>query len=124
MPSQPPKYDTIIKYTIALIYVPSLHSWIQPDEMNLNVGEVIEVIRKEDDGWWLGRKTQTDPANADTRSLWFPSNFTVEPEGVDLSRKGTIIDVVVSHLLHTLFNFRQTIEIHEDTIPICCQGTR
>ena len=35
-------------------------------------GEQIEVIQKEDSGWWYGKL-------ADSRMGWFPASFMAEP---------------------------------------------
>jgi hypothetical protein len=57
--------------------------------MSLEVGEVIEVLRQADDGWWFGRKTQTaEPYREPQQEQWFPSNFTTIVPNIDLSKRG------------------------------------
>ncbi|XP_056900706.1 SH3 domain-containing protein 21 [Takifugu flavidus] len=43
---------------------------MNPDELQLNVGEIIEIIREIEDGWWMGVK--------DGKVGAFPSNFVKE----------------------------------------------
>eukprot|EP00066_Takifugu_rubripes_P014110 XP_011603376.1 PREDICTED: SH3 domain-containing protein 21 [Takifugu rubripes] len=43
---------------------------VNPDELQLNVGEIIEIIREIEDGWWMGVK--------DGKMGAFPSNFVKE----------------------------------------------
>ncbi|XP_056416591.1 SH3 domain-containing protein 21 isoform X2 [Hyla sarda] len=42
----------------------------KPDELELNVGEIVEVLEEIEDGWWLGKKGDMVGA--------FPSNFVQE----------------------------------------------
>lgn len=42
------------------------------DELNLNVGDVIEVVGEEEEGWWRGHLNGKEGV--------FPSNFVVELE--------------------------------------------
>ncbi|XP_068924051.1 SH3 domain-containing protein 21 isoform X2 [Petaurus breviceps papuanus] len=42
----------------------------QPDELKLQAGEVVQVLREIEDGWWLGKKNGQLGA--------FPSNFVQE----------------------------------------------
>ncbi|XP_064385333.1 rho guanine nucleotide exchange factor 5-like isoform X3 [Halichondria panicea] len=44
----------------------------QPDELDLQRGDVVKVYRKMADGWYEGEKLR------DLRKGWFPSNFCVE----------------------------------------------
>ena len=46
----------------------------QPDELDLDRGDVVKVYRKMADGWYEGERLR------DSQWGWFPSNFTVEIE--------------------------------------------
>jgi len=46
----------------------------QPDELGLERGDVVKVIRKMADGWYEGERLR------DAEWGWFPSNFTMEIE--------------------------------------------
>jgi len=46
----------------------------QPDELDLERGDVVKVYRKMADGWYEGERLR------DLQWGWFPSNFTVEVE--------------------------------------------
>ena len=46
----------------------------QGDEMSLNVGEMITILKKDDGGWWTGSKLD---GNQQVQGL-FPANY-VEP---------------------------------------------
>ena len=46
----------------------------QPDELGLERGDVVKVLRKMADGWYEGERLR------DLQWGWFPSNFTVEIE--------------------------------------------
>jgi len=48
----------------------------RPDELSLNKGETVIVLEKSSDGWWKGRKEDT---NGIIHTGWFPSNY-VETE--------------------------------------------
>ncbi|XP_007904962.1 SH3 domain-containing protein 21 isoform X3 [Callorhinchus milii] len=53
----------------------------RPDELQLTMGDIIEVLGELEDGWWLGRKNEKSGA--------FPSNFVIELQHSDgYSRKG------------------------------------
>ncbi|KAK3912006.1 Ephexin-1 [Frankliniella fusca] len=44
----------------------------QPDELSLDVGDVVNVLRKTKDGWYEGERIR------DREKGWFPANYTVE----------------------------------------------
>lgn len=46
----------------------------QPDELDLERGDVVKVYRKMADGWYEGERLR------DMQWGWFPSNFTQEIE--------------------------------------------
>lgn len=50
------------------------HSYlaVQPDELSLQNGDVMNVLRKTADGWYYGERTR------DAEKGWFPGNHTVE----------------------------------------------
>ncbi|KAL1490260.1 hypothetical protein ABEB36_012985 [Hypothenemus hampei] len=54
--------------------VSAIHSYTasQPDELALTKGDVINVLRKMDDGWYHGERLR------DGLTGWFPANYTVE----------------------------------------------
>ncbi|CAH1111198.1 unnamed protein product [Psylliodes chrysocephalus] len=54
--------------------VTALHNYngCQPDELSLARGDVINVLRKMNDGWYHGEKIR------DGQTGWFPANHTVE----------------------------------------------
>lgn len=58
----------------------------KPDEMALNIGEVVRVLKKADDGWWFGHKIQPQSDHHG----WFPSNFCFEATAFDVGRPGMI----------------------------------
>jgi len=44
----------------------------QPDELSLEVADVVNVLRKMADGWYQGERLRDDQRG------WFPGNYTVE----------------------------------------------
>ncbi|CAG2054889.1 unnamed protein product, partial [Timema podura] len=54
--------------------VTAVHPYIagQPDELSLNVADVVNVLRKMPDGWYQGERIR------DGETGWFPGNYTVE----------------------------------------------
>ena len=54
--------------------VRSEHTYVaqQPDELSLDVGDVVNVLRKTKDGWYEGERIR------DQEKGWFPANYTVE----------------------------------------------
>ncbi|XP_051843656.1 SH3 domain-containing protein 21 isoform X2 [Antechinus flavipes] len=56
----------------------------QPDELKLQAGEIVQVLREIEDGWWLGKKNGQLGA--------FPSNFVQE---LDYRPYGAIIPDVI-----------------------------
>ncbi|XP_043851638.1 SH3 domain-containing protein 21 isoform X2 [Dromiciops gliroides] len=56
----------------------------QPDELKLQAGEVVQVLREIEDGWWLGKKNGQLGA--------FPSNFVQE---LDYRPCGAVIPDVI-----------------------------
>jgi hypothetical protein len=46
------------------------------DELNLRKGQIVDILEKSADGWWMGRSEGKDG--------WFPSNF-VEVQNVNIS---------------------------------------
>lgn len=45
---------------------------LQPDELSLEMGDIINVFRKMADGWYHGERV------CDNTQGWFPGNFTEE----------------------------------------------
>ncbi|XP_069677432.1 uncharacterized protein Exn isoform X2 [Periplaneta americana] len=54
--------------------VTAVHPYVarQPDELSLEVADVVNVLRKITDGWYLGERIR------DGEKGWFPGNHTVE----------------------------------------------
>ncbi|PWA03760.1 hypothetical protein BB558_000050 [Smittium angustum] len=52
-----------------LVQVKRQYSKNKPDELDLHVGDIIEVKETEFDSWWVGKDTKTGDVG------WFPSNF-------------------------------------------------
>nr|CAD7569274.1 unnamed protein product [Timema californicum] len=54
--------------------VTAVHPYLagQPDELSLNVADVVNVLRKMPDGWYQGERIR------DGETGWFPGNYTVE----------------------------------------------
>ncbi|KAG5896456.1 hypothetical protein JTB14_002598 [Gonioctena quinquepunctata] len=52
----------------------ALHNYnaCQPDELSLSKGDVINVLRKMNDGWYHGERLR------DGKTGWFPANYTIE----------------------------------------------
>jgi SH3 domain-containing kinase-binding protein 1 len=49
-----------------------LHDYVaeNEDELSIEEGDIITILKKEDEGWWEGE--------IDGRKGWFPSNFVEE----------------------------------------------
>uniref|UniRef100_H3D3R9 Osteoclast-stimulating factor 1 n=1 Tax=Tetraodon nigroviridis TaxID=99883 RepID=H3D3R9_TETNG len=96
------KVPQIRKCEVTFAYNPVNH-----DELQLNVGEIIEIIREIEDGWWMGVKNGKVGA--------FPSNFVseifVSPKGKGKSGKFTPWQL--DPFLKSLTGFSQAAE--------CCQ---
>ncbi|XP_044524715.1 SH3 domain-containing protein 21 [Gracilinanus agilis] len=56
----------------------------QPDELQLQAGEVVQVLQEIEDGWWLGKKNGQLGA--------FPSNFVQE---LDCKASGAVIPDII-----------------------------
>nr|XP_024217763.1 uncharacterized protein LOC106683067 isoform X2 [Halyomorpha halys] len=54
------------------VFVQHAYLAVQPDELSLQYGDVINVLRKTDDGWYYGERMR------DSENGWFPGNHTVE----------------------------------------------
>lgn len=54
------------------VFVQHAYLAVQPDEVSLQYGDVINVLRKTDDGWYYGERMR------DSEKGWFPGNHTVE----------------------------------------------
>ncbi|XP_062889655.1 SH3 domain-containing protein 21 isoform X2 [Mobula hypostoma] len=69
----------VVKKKLRLCEVVISYSPVRPEHLELSEGEVIEVLREVESGWWLGRK------NGKTGR--FPSNFVVEIDHADGSSR-------------------------------------
>ncbi|XP_072404677.1 SH3 domain-containing protein 21 isoform X3 [Chiloscyllium punctatum] len=56
------------------------YSPVKAEELELNLGDVIEILDEIEDGWWIGRK------NGQTGG--FPSNFVIEMDNTDRKARG------------------------------------
>ncbi|XP_060703521.1 SH3 domain-containing protein 21 isoform X2 [Hemiscyllium ocellatum] len=56
------------------------YSPVKAEELELNLGDVIEILDEIEDGWWIGRK------NGQTGG--FPSNFVIEMDNTDGKARG------------------------------------
>lgn len=63
--------------------VRSEHPYVaqQPDELSLDVGDVVNVLRKTKDGWYEGERIR------DREKGWFPANYTVEVASAHIRAK-------------------------------------
>ncbi|XP_074072537.1 SH3 domain-containing protein 21 [Macrotis lagotis] len=76
-PGAPPAAQRWCKVNFS--YIPE-----QPDELKLQAGEMVQVLREIEDGWWLGKKNGQLGA--------FPSNFVQE---LDYRPAGAVIPDVI-----------------------------
>ncbi|XP_067863077.1 SH3 domain-containing protein 21 [Heptranchias perlo] len=60
------------------------YSPVKPDKLDLNLGDIIEVLDEIEDGWWLGRKNG--------KIGGFPSNFVIEMDKTEGKVSGIDID--------------------------------
>ncbi|XP_072103199.1 SH3 domain-containing protein 21 isoform X2 [Mobula birostris] len=92
-----PTPEHVVKKKLRLCEVVISYSPVRPEHLELSEGEVIEVLREVESGWWLGRK------NGKTGR--FPSNFVVEIDGADgssrKSQEGPSSDLYVNLPLHS-----------------------
>lgn len=66
-------------------YCAVLHNFkaTQNDELNLSVGEILQILKKSDDDWWHVRKFKSE-----TEVGWIPSNFVSELESFEDGKIG------------------------------------
>ncbi|XP_072890700.1 SH3 domain-containing kinase-binding protein 1-like isoform X4 [Hemitrygon akajei] len=69
----------VVKKKLRLCEVVISYSPVRPEQLELSVGEVIEVLREVESGWWLGRKNG--------KTGCFPSNFVVEVDRAEGSSR-------------------------------------
>ncbi|XP_063220632.1 ephexin-1-like [Bacillus rossius redtenbacheri] len=62
----------------------------QPDELSLQVSDLIHVLTRSADGWYQGRRAR------DGETGWFPGNYTVDVEPVQLRQHGADSHAVTS----------------------------
>lgn len=66
-PSIPPAKPAAVTSKKKFARVTFQYDAVQPDELNLNVGNLVEVLEEEDEGWWKGKLND--------KIGMFPSNF-------------------------------------------------
>ncbi|CAG9801555.1 unnamed protein product [Chironomus riparius] len=73
-PTSENPYETLYEqWDCPQVIVKHAYQALEPDELTLDVGEAVNVLRKmKDDGWYFGERIR------DGTQGWFPGNFTME----------------------------------------------